>query len=857
MVVRFSIFGAITFACGVMDAGTLERDVVVYGSTPAAITAAIEAQAMGRSVVVVSPERRIGGLTTGGLGATDVGDKAAYGGLALKFYRDLRTHYRDPKSWKWQKADDYRAGNRCFDMSGSDAVWFFEPSAALRVLEDWERNYALDIRRNERLDRGNGKVKVDEVEVEGRGRQRTIRSFFTEDGTEYWGKVFIDATYEGDLMAAAGVSYFVGREDNAVYGETVSGFQPRPKHGGHSLRPGIDPYVRKGCPDSGLLPGVLPYEAVKARAVGSGDTYVQAYNIRMCLTDCPENRVPFSKPVGYDERAYELLFRNFEAGETEFPRSQGRMPNRKTDTNNNGGFSTDFIGRSWTWPEATYEERAKLADEHLKYQQGLMWTLANHPRVPAHVRSEFAKWGTCRDEFVEEGMGGWQRVIYVREARRMIGEYVMTEGNCRGERVASRPIALGTYGMDSHNVMRYVGVDGFVYNEGDVQDWQAQGRPYPIDYGAIVPKRAECGNLIVPVCVSASHMAFGSIRMEPVFFCLGQAAGAAAALAVADAIAVQDVDYQILRRRLVRRGQYLEGKTAELNPIASVRTIAIPASSPFDQALCASAVRQAVRVAESVKPWAIVFSYDSAKGTASGNELCEDLGNLGRKLRAAVDDVSPDMRMGVSVRPENDADSEALIAFARELAGPGRPFVRNDASVRTYRRFPEDFEFFLGLPSDDSPLSDGEVSARCFEHVNFGVSGFLCEKVSAHEGTGPRNDRRDSLMVEWPRLQALKNELRGRYVRGCYGWPGRVDAYVSIGDESKVKVFCCTDNQERELVMTVACLGTDVLPGLDIALSDEWRSLPLQEADGGGKWMPSAFAKATRPGQVRIFRVLK
>lgn len=849
---RFSVFGAIAFACGVVDAGTLERDVVVYGSTPAAITAAIEAQAMGRSVVVVSPERRIGGLTTGGLGATDVGDKSAYGGLALKFYRDLGTYYRNLARWRWQKPSDYRAANRCFDREGSDAVWFFEPSAALKVLEDWERSHALDIRRDEWLDRAKGKVKV-----EGEGEQRRIVSFVTLSGNVYRGKVFVDATYEGDLMAAAGVRYLVGREDNAVYGETVSGFQPSPTHGGHGLRPGIDPYVVKGDPSSGLLPGVLPYEAVKTRTVGSGDAYVQAYNIRMCLTDCPENRAPFAKPDGYDEREYELLFRNFEAGETALPRSQGHMPNRKTDTNNNGGFSTDFIGRSWTWPEATYEERAKLADEHLKYQQGLMWTLANHPRMPESIRAEFSKWGTCRDEFVEEGLDGWQRVIYVREARRMIGEYVMTEGNCRGEKVAPRPIALGTYGMDSHNVMRYVGADGFVHNEGDVQDWQAQGKPYPIDYGAIVPKRGDCANLLVPVCVSASHMAFGSIRMEPVFFGLGQAAGAAAALAVSDEVAVQDVEYAKLRLRLIRCGQYLEEKSAELNPIAAVQTIAIPASGPFDPTLCESIVRQTVRVAESEKPWAIVFSYESARGTASGNELCESLVNLGWKLRTAVDGVSSDLRMGVSARSENGSDGEVLIAFARALAGPGRPFVRTDASVRTYRRFPEDFEFFLGLPSEDSSLSDAEVVARCFEHVNFGVSGFLCEKVSAHEGADPRTVWRDSLMTAWPRLQALKRELRGRYVRGRCGWPGRADAYVSVGDESKVKVFCCTDNQEQELVMTTVCLGADVLPGLDITLSDEWRCLPLQEADGDGKWMPSTFAKATRPGQVRVFRIHK
>ena len=541
-----------------LDPGETTYDVVIYGSSPAAITAAIAAQRLGKSAVIVSPETRIGGLTTGGLGQTDIGNKAAFGGLALQFYRDVAAYYRDDANWNWQKREDYRPRGQCSGSQSADSMWTFEPHAALDILERWEKGNGLDIRRGEWLDRGEGKV---EVEVGG-GR---IKSIKTLSGNVYRGKMFVDATYEGDLMAAAGVTYFVGREDNSVYGETISGFQPAPKHCGHKLQPGIDPYVVKGDPASGLLPGVKPYAYVKDRRVGQGDEQVQAYNIRMCLTDVPENRIPFAKPAGYDEREYELLFRHQEAGADLLARNQGVMPNRKTDTNNHGGFSSDFIGRNWAWPEASYEERAKLARAHLVYQQGLMWTLANHPRIPENVRREYARWGTCRDEFQDGPGDGWQNQVYVREGRRLVGDTVMTEHHCRGDVSVTRPVAMGAYGMDSHNGLRYVGQDGFVHNEGDIQDYvMSDGKtrfpPFGIDYGALVPKRGECANLFVPVCLSASHMAFGSIRMEPVFFALGQAAGTAAAQAIAGGCAVQDLPYAPLRAQLLRDGQVLEWK---------------------------------------------------------------------------------------------------------------------------------------------------------------------------------------------------------------------------------------------------------------------------------------------------------
>ena len=545
------------------------RDLVVYGSTPAAIAAAVQAKRMGMDCVVVSPETRIGGLTTGGLGQTDIGNKSAFGGIALEFYRGIAEHYRRAESWKWQKRGEYLPDGQCAGTKGADSMWTFEPSAALGVLEGWEKRDGLVIHRGKRLDRSAGKV-----EVEGEGGQRRIVSFLTEDGTKYRGRMFIDATYEGDLMAAAGVSYRVGREANAEFCETIDGIENRFAIY-HQFNAGVDPYVVRGDPESGRLPQVEPYSPREKD--GDGDRRIQAYCFRMCLTDVPENRIPFAKPKGYRERDYELLLRNFEAKADagsdqakwwgQVPWINSKMPNRKTDTNNCLGFSTDFVGANHRYPEASYAERERIVAAHLGYQRGLMWTLANHPRVPEAVRAEVSKWGTCRDEFADGFGDGWQRQLYVREARRMRGEYVMTEHNCRGDLRAPHPVGYGAYGMDSHNVRRRIGADGFVHNEGDVQDSRRRSRfapdvrpddpglkerlaPYGIDYGALVPKRAECGNLLVPVCVSATHIAFGSIRMEPVFFTLGQVAATAAKLAADAGTCVQAVDYATLAARL-------------------------------------------------------------------------------------------------------------------------------------------------------------------------------------------------------------------------------------------------------------------------------------------------------------------
>jgi hypothetical protein len=326
---------------------------------------------------------------------------------------------------------------------------------------------------------------------------------------------------------------------------------------GHNLQSGIDPYRKKGDVTSGLLPGIDPDGPGRE---GEGDRRVQAYCFRMCLTDHPENRIPFSKPAGYDENDYELLLRNFEAGETRVPWINSSMPNRKTDTNNRTGFSTDFIGQNYEYPEADYETRARIVARHLRYQQGLMWTLANHPRVPDAIRHEVARWGMTRDEFVEGD--GWQTQLYVREARRMIGEYVMTQHNCQGRERVDDAVGLAAYTMDSHNTQRYINAEGFVRNEGNVE--VGGFPPYPISYRAMTPRRSECENLLVPVCLSASHIAYGSIRMEPVFMVLGQSAATAAALAIDDQVPVQGVNYPKLRARLAADEQVLAHTAAVL-----------------------------------------------------------------------------------------------------------------------------------------------------------------------------------------------------------------------------------------------------------------------------------------------------
>ncbi len=517
-------------------------DVVIYGGTSAAITAAVQTARMGRSVIVVSPDRHLGGLSSGGLGWTDSGRKEVIGGLSREFYRRVKKHYDNAEAWKWERPDELnakRSGGR-YDPQ-ADALWVFEPRVAEAIFDGWIKEWKIPVVRDAWLDREKGVV------MDG-GR---IESMATLDGRVYKGRIFIDATYEGDLLAAAGVSYHVGREANSVYGEEWNGIQVGTLHHSHWFKAPVDPYVVPGDPSSGLLPRI---SAEPPGIRGEGDHRIQAYCFRMCLTDAPENRIQFPKPAGYDPKQYELLLRVFDTGWRDAFKKFDSVPNRKTDTNNHGPFSTDNIGMNYDYPEASYARRREIIAEHETYQKGYMYFIANDPRVPEDVRSVMAEWGLPKDEFTDNGH--WPHQLYIREARRMIGKFVMTEHELLKKKPTPDSVGMGSYTMDSHNVQRYVTPEGTVQNEGDI-GVGTQG-PYEIAYGAIVPKDDECRNLLVPAAVSSSHIAYGSIRMEPVFMILGQSAATAAVHAIEDGVAVQEVEYGKLRARLLADGQVLE-----------------------------------------------------------------------------------------------------------------------------------------------------------------------------------------------------------------------------------------------------------------------------------------------------------
>ena len=514
-------------------------DIVIYGGTSAGVAAAVQAARMGKSVVVVEPGKHLGGLTASGLGWTDSGNKAVVGGISREFYRRIKKHYDRPSAWKYQKREKYgRYRPR------DDAMWTFEPHVAEKIFGDMIKEHKIPVALGEQLDRRGGVAITKSIPPR-------IVAMRTLSGRVYRGKMFIDATYEGDLMAAAGVRYTVGRESMAKYKESLAGVQRTKNFHHHLFLVKVDPYVKPGRPESGLLHGIDPGPYPKD---GEGDHRLQAYCYRICMSNVPKNRVPFAKPADYDEGKYELLLRNFEAGDLRLPLKPDMMPNGKTDTNNNCAVSTDYIGQNYKYAEGSYAQRERIHKAHLNYQQGLMWTLANHPRVPKKIRQRMSRWGMAKDEFTDSGH--WPHQIYVREARRMVSDYVHTEHDCRRKRKPPMPVGMGSYNMDSHNCMRYVTPEGFVQNEGDIQE--SPGGAYQISYLSIVPGKRQAANLLVPVCVSSSHIAYGSVRMEPVFMILGQSAATAAALAIDGSLPVQRVDYDRLRKRLLADGQVLK-----------------------------------------------------------------------------------------------------------------------------------------------------------------------------------------------------------------------------------------------------------------------------------------------------------
>lgn len=523
-----------------------KADVIIYGGTSAAVIAAVEVAQTGKKVIIVSPDIHLGGLSSGGLGFTDTGDKSTIGGLSREFYHRIWLHYNDSASWKWQKQSEYgNKGQGTVAIDGENRrMWIFEPHVAEKVFEDFIKENNILVYRDEWLDRETGVVK----------QSGKIISMTTLSGKKFSGKVFIDATYEGDLLAAAGVSYHVGREGNEVYNEEWNGVQTGVYHHRHHfkvLNQPIDPYWVPGDPSSGLLPRISPdHPGVK----GEGDHRVQAYCFRVCMTNHPENRISFPKPQGYDSTQYELLVRIFDAGWREWFAKFDDIPNRKTDTNNHGPFSSDNIGMNYDYPEASYERRKEIIKEHETYQKGLLWFVANDPRVPTEIRTEMQKWGLAKDEFADNE--NWPRQLYIREARRMVGKFVMTENELLKRSPTPESVGMGSYTIDSHNIQRYVTEEGHVHNEGDIGVGLPE--PYEIAYGALVPKKEECQNLFVPVCASTSHIAFGSIRMEPVFMILGQSAAVAACMAIDEKIAVQDIKYEKLKKVLEDKKQILK-----------------------------------------------------------------------------------------------------------------------------------------------------------------------------------------------------------------------------------------------------------------------------------------------------------
>jgi hypothetical protein len=515
---RHSLLFLTLFAYGGLAYGeTIEADVVIYGGTAGGVAAACTAAKFGKTVALAEFGQHIGGLTSGGLGATDIGNKAAIGGFSREFYKRLGSHYNKAEAWT------------------------FAPSVAEKELRTLLSEHKIVPRFRQRL-----------ASVKKQGAR--IAEIAMEDGTIYRGKVFIDTTYEGDLMAKAGVSYMTGREPNSRFGETLNGI--RNSTPAHQFLVPVDPYVKIGDPSSGLLPFIMNEPL---GTPGDGDKSIQAYNYRLCLTKKAENKLPIEPPPGYDAKQYELLGRYFEA--LAAAGKSIKLGNLlsiimvtpdKTDINNNGGFSTDYIGKNFNYVEADYATREKIAKEHLHYTQGFLTFLKTDPRVPGDVRADMANWGLCKDEF--QDTGGWPHAMYVREARRMLSDYVMTEKVCRWQEKPEDAVGLGAYNMDSHNCRRIVR-DGKAHNEGDVQ---VGVKPYPISYRSIVPKQSECENLFVPIALSATHIAYGSIRMEPVFMILGQSSATAAAMAIDSKVAVQQVPYAKLREQLLKDAQVLE-----------------------------------------------------------------------------------------------------------------------------------------------------------------------------------------------------------------------------------------------------------------------------------------------------------
>jgi hypothetical protein len=482
----------------------------------------------GLHVILLEPGSHLGGMVTGGLSATDTANFHVIGGYARDFYREAAAHY------------GVTTLNKRSD-------WLSEPRVGEAVFTEWLKKTGVEVHFHERLKENNG--------VSRSGKH--LSSITTEDGQTWKGKIFADCTYEGDLMAQSKVTYTVGRESMTTYDESLAGVRVDTPQ--HQFRWKISPYDDSHK----LMPEVDPGPM---DANGAGDKKVQAYNFRLVLTNDPANKLPWSKPDGYDASRFALLARYLK----EFPEHMHRapklgdvvnpveIPNKEADFNNNGPFSTDYIGKSWTYPDASYAERKRIWDAHMLYTQSFVWFLASDPQVPESLRTETNSWGRAKDEFADTDH--WPNQIYVREGRRMVGEYVMHQADLQTDRTKTDVVGMGSYNSDSHNIQRVAMPDGSVRNEGDVQ---VAVQPYEISFRAILPKQSETDNLLVPVCLSASHVAYSSVRMEPQYMIVGQAAGVAAAMSIKAKTPVQKVDIQALQKNLREHGAILHMEQAE------------------------------------------------------------------------------------------------------------------------------------------------------------------------------------------------------------------------------------------------------------------------------------------------------
>lgn len=498
-------------------------DLVVYGGTAGGVTTAIAGARHGLKTVLLEPGRHVGGMATGGLSRTDTGVREVIGGLALEFY--------------------YRVGLR-YDMHRykNPVAWFYEPKVGEDVMREMLKEAGVTVLYSHRLREKAGVVKQGTRVVE----------ITTENGERFRAKIFADCTYEGDLMAQAKVSYTYGREGSAQYGESLAGVRDRtPKHQFLFDVPARD--------EKGNL--FQEISAAKPGKAGSPDKGVQAYNFRIIATDVAANRVPWPKPQGYDSKRYELLARYLAAFVKHHQRAPvfheltliARIPNGKADFNNQGPFSTDYIGKNWDYPEADYATRARLWQDHINYIQGFYHFLASDPRVPTSLREEVNQWGLPKDEYLDTNH--WPHQLYVREARRMVSDFVASQKDLQTDLTKPDVIGMGSYNSDSHNIQRFENARGMVQNEGDMQ---VPVKPYQIPFRVVLPKRAEATNLLVPVPFSASHVAFSSMRMEPQWMIIGHASGVAAALAIKGNTSVQDVQVPELQRILKSEGAVFE-----------------------------------------------------------------------------------------------------------------------------------------------------------------------------------------------------------------------------------------------------------------------------------------------------------